>query len=197
MTAPISLDAIEDAIVARLASDDVLTALRAGGYLGSWQGSPEDARTTGRAIRYPLITIIYAGGAIESKGMLRFAHLARWQVTIATRSHRSLRAARATGDAGIASAYTLIAEALRVLSGVDLGLDGVGELRPHLVGPLEESEPGEARYAIGVEVPVLLQVDDVDLQTSGARPVADLEQIRATYAVDTPPNPIVTDEVTP
>lgn len=120
------LEGIEDAILAALGADATIAA--AVRTLASWQGSVEDA-TKDALLRDPSILVLFAGAEAEPMGhhtQLR----TEWHLLVRDRNLRGNQPRRQPGAAGETGTYALVGHVLRVLTGQDLGLDGVEGFGP-------------------------------------------------------------------
>lgn len=144
---------IEDAIVVALKTADLGAA-----WVGSIQGSFDDARRRGTILRYPALAVAYIGGPIEPSGSVYFRQMARWQVTCSTRDVRTDTAAR-RGE-GAVGAYELVQDTLRVLSGRALDLD-IGPLKPIDIQVITiDADRQVAEYAVVFESRVVFGEGD-------------------------------------
>lgn len=157
----VSLSSVEDAILARLQEDATIAAYIA--WVGTYQKSLEDARKAGRQMKTPAIGVCYIGGNDEPGGMFRFRHTARFQVTLASRNLRSPRASAVGGAVTEVGIYQMIEDVRDALSGWSPA-DGVRELYPISVEPLEMGEEGDLaiQYALVFETKGTFGRDDTE-----------------------------------
>lgn len=182
----VSLSSVEDAILTRLQEDASIATYVA--WLGTFQKSLEDARKAARQMKTPAIGVCYIGGDDEPGGMFRFRHTARFQVTVASRNLRNPRASAIGRPAAEVGIYQMIEDVRDALAGWSPA-DGVRELYPIRVEPLEMGEDGDLaiQYALVFETKGTFGRDD-----SEAAPFT----LSAAYTIDGGQSTHTTDEHT-
>lgn len=120
------LEAVEDAILAALREDPLIAAyIRT---VESWQGTLEHAIQQAGMVRDPAILVLFAGGPVSKLGG-HHRCLAQWQILVRDRNLRG-NSARRRGESTEPGTYVMVGDVLRVLTGNDLGLDGVAPFEP-------------------------------------------------------------------
>lgn len=180
----VSLSSVEDAILARIREDATISTYVA--WVGTYQKSLEEARKAGRQLKTPAIGVCYIGGSDEPGGMFRFRHLARFQVTLASRNLRSPRASAVGGAAAEVGIYQMIEDVKEALSGW-APAEGVRELFPIDTEVLEMGEDGDLaiQYALVFETKGSFGRDDTETTPF---------TLAAAYTVDDGASTHVTDE---
>lgn len=173
----IDLALIEDAILARLGADVTFASYVP--HISPWQGDPEDARDA-KAVRLPAALVVYSGGPLAARGGVDFFHDVGFDVLLIAQNHRSRAAAQSSGvEKGT---YAMVKDVLRILSGREDLVDGLGELGPVEVRPVV-SPPGQSRYLVRFEARAEVGLAEADLQVADAVAVDDLLTAEVTHSV--------------
>lgn len=135
-----TLEAVEDAILAALRGDAILATRMRNVELDiqSFRGESDDAIAT-VVQRQPAILVLYGGTQFEPMGMHQFRGTDAWFLLVFASNLRAEAARRRPAPAGEVGAYELCEHALRILSGVDLALTGLGTLEPGATELVETS----------------------------------------------------------
>jgi len=165
-----TIEEAEDAIVTALEADSTLSDLVS--TFGSCQGTWTEARDE-LARRLPAVTVMFAGGKHEARGMGDGVLQGEWHLLVGARNLRR-EAARRTSDAG---AYAIAEAVIATLDDQHLDLDGLGPLRFRELGIVEQSGPRDRAVSI------YLLVFEGDLDVRHIEGTDDLATIAADYQV--------------
>ncbi len=167
-----TLEEIEDGVVAQLQADATIDAYVMD--VSPFQGTLEQALEE-RSYRDPSFLVAVTSGEIRPHGPLNWE--AELEIVLTARS-RNLRGNRYQANPSSSSeigTYQMVQDALRVLSGNDLGLTGLDELVPEgfeLLKASSNPDRGLSAYAIGFTTTAELR---------HVEPTDELETVRATY----------------
>jgi len=171
------IGAIEDAMVEAMQADVALAALAR--HIGTWQGELEDALEQ-VAFRDPSILVLFGGFDAEPRGGHESLDV-EWQVLVRARNLRRESARRHGGPvSGEVGTYELVQHVMRILTGSDLDLDGVDELRLAACRLLQTGrDPGKTTSAY-------LVVFKVDADLLAVAPEQTLDELELNLEVHNP-----------
>jgi len=165
-----SLESIEDGVVARLAADAVVAAYARD--VRSFQGTLAQAIDE-RSFRDPAFLVSIVAGDIEEQGSLQWEVELELLVTVRARNLRGNEYQANPSSTTEIGTYQMVQDALRVLTGSDLDLDGLDELVPagfELVKAPDNPDRGLSAYIVAFTTTAELRhvEPDQDLDTFGA-----------------------------